>query len=74
MGDKQYLFVYGTLRKAHGSPMSEWLARNAQFYGLGTYRGKLLNLGHYPGVIPSRDASDKVLGFTSFVGRCLGYR
>ena len=42
--------------------MSKWLARNADFSGRGTYRGKLLNLGRYPGVIPSRDPSDKVVG------------
>jgi gamma-glutamylcyclotransferase (GGCT)/AIG2-like uncharacterized protein YtfP len=62
MRDQQYLFVYGTLRRAHGSLMSKWLARNVEFSGLGTYRGKLLNLGRYPGAIPSRDASDKVVG------------
>ena len=42
--------------------MSKWLARNAEFSGLGTYCGKLLNLGRYPGVIPSRDPRDKVVG------------
>ena len=42
--------------------MSKWLARNAEFSGLGTYRGKLLNFGRYPGAIPSRDPSDKVVG------------
>ncbi len=62
MGANQYLFVYGTLRKAHGFPMSKWLVRNAQSCGRGNYRGKLLNLRHYPGAIPSRDASDKVVG------------
>jgi len=62
MGDQEYLFVYGTLSRAHRTLMSQWLARNAEFSGRGTYRGKLLNLGLYPGAIPSRDASDNVVG------------
>src|SRR5262245_46669483 len=62
MKDQEYLFVYGTLRRAHRSLMSQWLARNAEFSARGTYRGKLLNLGRYPGAIPSRDASDSVVG------------
>src|SRR5262245_40278562 len=62
MRDREYLFVYGTLRRTYRSLMSQWLARNARFSGRGTYRGKLLNLGRYPGAVPSRNLSDNVRG------------
>jgi len=68
MKDQEYLFVYGTLRRAHRSLMSQWLAGNAKFSGRGTYRGKLLNLGRYPGAVLSRNASDNVLGDLYLLG------
>lgn len=42
--------------------MSQWLARNAKFSGTGWYRGRLFDLGSYPGAVSSRSNSDKVLG------------
>ncbi|HWP57588.1 MAG TPA: gamma-glutamylcyclotransferase family protein [Candidatus Acidoferrales bacterium] len=62
MAGKQYLFVYGTLRKELNTPMSRWLARRAQFCGRATYQGKLFDAGAYPGAIPSKSRGDKVDG------------
>ncbi|WP_404361125.1 gamma-glutamylcyclotransferase [Methylotuvimicrobium sp. KM1] len=57
-----YLFVYGTLRKNHGHPMSRWLNQRADWIGPGYFQGKLFNLGKYPGVVKSNKAGDRVLG------------
>lgn len=57
-----YLFVYGTLRRHHGHPMSRWLSQRADWIGAGYFQGKLFNLGEYPGIVKSNKASDRVLG------------
>lgn len=57
-----YLFVYGTLRKGLNHPMHLTLARNAEFAGIGTFRGRLYNLGQFPAAIASERPSDQVLG------------
>ena len=57
-----YLFVYGTLRRRALEPAHELLARRATLIGTGFFRGKLYDLGRYPGALASRDQSDRVLG------------
>lgn len=47
-----YLFVYGTLRPAARHPMLRWLRRYACWVGPGSCRGRLYDLGSYPGLIP----------------------
>jgi len=47
------LFVYGTLRRDQRHEMFRLLARHARFIGDGTIRGKLYDLGTYPGWVPS---------------------
>lgn len=42
--------------------MHHVLAAHAAFIGPGTFRGKLYNLGRYPGVVASTEASDCVVG------------
>ncbi|HBA66105.1 MAG TPA: gamma-glutamylcyclotransferase, partial [Methylococcaceae bacterium] len=64
-----YLFVYGTLRRHHGHPMSHWLSQCADWIGAGFFQGKLFNLGEYPGVIKSDNAGDRVLGDIYRIGR-----
>ena len=59
---KDYLFVYGTLRKGLGHPMRRVLARHAKFVGMGKFRGKLYDLGKYPGAAASGAESDAVRG------------
>ncbi len=58
----EYLFVYGTLRKGYGNELHKLIARNAEFIGMATYQGKMYNLGEYPGIVPSSNDSDIVLG------------
>jgi len=60
--NRNYLFVYGTLRKDLSNQMYHILARYADFVGEGTFRGKLYDIGEYPGVVPSNDPSDVVRG------------
>jgi gamma-glutamylcyclotransferase (GGCT)/AIG2-like uncharacterized protein YtfP len=57
-----HLFVYGTLRKQMGHPLSHLLERHGRFLGLGIFQGKLYDLGRYPGVTPSNDKTDLVMG------------
>jgi gamma-glutamylcyclotransferase (GGCT)/AIG2-like uncharacterized protein YtfP len=46
------LFAYGTLMRGYG--LHDLLARGADFVALGTARGRLLDLGRYPGVVQGR--------------------
>ena len=56
------LFVYGTLRKQMSHPLCHLLAREARFLGLGTFQGKLYDLGRYPGAVSSKDRTHLVTG------------
>jgi gamma-glutamylcyclotransferase (GGCT)/AIG2-like uncharacterized protein YtfP len=58
----EFLFVYGTLRRRGGGAMHAYLARNSDFVDEATCRGKLYNIGAYPGVVPSDDPADRVHG------------
>jgi gamma-glutamylcyclotransferase (GGCT)/AIG2-like uncharacterized protein YtfP len=62
MSDQQYLFVYGTLRQAFSHKMGRLVANQAIFMGPGSLQGKLYDLGAYPGVIPSNQKVDIVMG------------
>jgi gamma-glutamylcyclotransferase (GGCT)/AIG2-like uncharacterized protein YtfP len=59
---KQYLFVYGTLRRDTDSEMYHLLARYATFVGDGAYQGRLYKIDSYPGVTPSENPADQVKG------------
>ncbi|HEY1371717.1 MAG TPA: gamma-glutamylcyclotransferase family protein [Candidatus Binatia bacterium] len=56
------LFVYGTLRSTSGHPMHRKLRAESGFVGAGTFRGRLYDLGTYPGAILSRSNGDRVRG------------
>lgn len=58
----EYLFVYGTLRREHGHPMARRLAAGAERVGPGRFRGRLLDLGPYPAVVPDPLGHHWVLG------------
>jgi gamma-glutamylcyclotransferase (GGCT)/AIG2-like uncharacterized protein YtfP len=45
-----YLFVYGTLLD-ESNPYAIFLKENSRFYQHGRLRGKLFNIGNYPGAI-----------------------
>ncbi len=51
----EYLFVYGTLLSDIPSSMSKFLRRRADLVGKATTKGRLLDLGGYPGFISGGD-------------------
>jgi gamma-glutamylcyclotransferase (GGCT)/AIG2-like uncharacterized protein YtfP len=55
------LFVYGTLRATAGHPMHAVLAAAATAEGTATVRGRLHDLGEYPGLVLD-PAGDRVTG------------
>jgi gamma-glutamylcyclotransferase (GGCT)/AIG2-like uncharacterized protein YtfP len=56
------LFVYGTLRPFSGIPMARWLARVAVPAGVGRTRGRLYDLGAYPGLVSPLRRGEWVIG------------
>lgn len=60
--ERQFLFVYGTLRRKGGGRMHRLLARHGTFVGEASYQGRLYRIAHYPGVVPSDDPADRVRG------------
>ncbi len=56
------IFVYGTLRRDANNEMSRLLADHAEFVAYANFRGKLYNIGDYPGAVPSVDPNDTVPG------------
>jgi len=60
--DPEYLFVYGTLMQTYDHPMARLLSEQAERLGEGSCCGQLYQIKHYPGLIESRDASDRVFG------------
>lgn len=56
------LFVYGTLMRGYAHPMARLLSANADFLGQASCRGRLYQVKHYPGLVLSDDAADRVFG------------
>ena len=50
-----YLFVYGSLRSGFRSPVYEYISRFFDFAGNAKVKGKLFDLGPYPGGVPTND-------------------
>lgn len=61
MNMSNLLFVYGTLRPGCAHPMARLLAERAAHVGAARARGRLYNLGRYPGMQETL-ADDWVLG------------
>lgn len=57
----ELLSVYGTLLDPKNQ-VAKFLQSNAEFYADGYFRGKLYNLGEYPGAVESNNPEDKVYG------------
>ena len=57
-----YLFVYGTLMQAYDHPMARLLSEQSERVGEGSCCGQLFRIKHYPGLIASDDAGDRVFG------------
>jgi gamma-glutamylcyclotransferase (GGCT)/AIG2-like uncharacterized protein YtfP len=55
------LFVYGTLL-IDDNKFAAYLRSNASFYNMGTIKGKLYDVGSYPGLIISNDQDYPISG------------
>lgn len=56
------IFVYGTLRPEFDGKMSHWFSQFSEHYSRAFYNGKLFMIKGYPGVIPSDNPNDRVVG------------
>ena len=57
-----FLFVYGTLRRGCAHPMHTVLATDSRYVGIAHYQGLLYRVSHYPGVVPSANPAQQVVG------------
>lgn len=57
----RYLFVYGTLLD-ESNPYGAYLHENAKFYASGKIKGKLYDIGNYPGAIADTEGDNYVYG------------
>jgi gamma-glutamylcyclotransferase (GGCT)/AIG2-like uncharacterized protein YtfP len=62
MGRTTHLFVYGTLRSGSAAAAAQALRTHAVRVGTGSIGARLLDLGAYPGAVPSDDPADRVAG------------
>ena len=60
--DDTRLFVYGTLRSGSAVPAARALHARATRIATGSVGGRLLDLGAYPGLVPSDDPAERVHG------------
>ena len=60
--DKEYLFVYGTLKKGIGSEMYRLRAGHAQFVSDAKWNDKLFIVADYQGAVQSDNPLDAVYG------------
>jgi gamma-glutamylcyclotransferase (GGCT)/AIG2-like uncharacterized protein YtfP len=58
----QYLFVYGTLRPGLAPPAVAHIIQQLRRIGAGSVRGRLYNLGAYPGAHPDALAETTIVG------------
>ena len=56
-----YLFVYGTLLQSENE-FGAYLAANSTFFSPGKFRGRLYDIGEYPGVIAAPCGNEFVYG------------
>jgi gamma-glutamylcyclotransferase (GGCT)/AIG2-like uncharacterized protein YtfP len=52
-----YVFVYGSLRRGFQSAAYEYISRYFNFFGEAKVKGKLFDLGEYPGGVPTHEDS-----------------
>lgn len=56
-----YLFIYGTLLQV-GNPFADYLDKNSVFYGRGSFKGMLYDVGSYPGALYNEQTELQVYG------------
>src|SRR5437667_12025129 len=59
---KDFLFVYGTLRKGAAHKMHEILSRHSEPVSRALLQAKLYDLGEYPAAVISENPADVVVG------------
>ena len=52
-----HLFVYGSLRSGFHNQVYEYISRFFEFTGNSKVKGKLYDMGSYPGAVPTNDHS-----------------
>lgn len=65
------LFVYGTLL-LHGNEFGSYLNNNAVLYGEGRAKGRLFDLGDYPGAVFDNEQSGNIFGKIFILSEPLG--
>ena len=58
---KEYLFVYGTLRKDYDLKLKNKVSEDLQYVGQGKVGASMYDIGRYPGAVRS-SAGDEVIG------------
>jgi gamma-glutamylcyclotransferase (GGCT)/AIG2-like uncharacterized protein YtfP len=56
------LFVYGTLRNNYGHKLYSILRDNFELIGKGVIKGKLFDIGKYPGAVISKTDNNNIVG------------
>jgi gamma-glutamylcyclotransferase (GGCT)/AIG2-like uncharacterized protein YtfP len=62
IGRDSLLFVYGTLREFSAIPMARRLREQARYLGVAYSKGRLYDLGAYPGLRDARARGEWVVG------------
>jgi len=62
VAEPKHIFVYGTLMRASRSPYARLLETRARFVGEASVRGRLYNLGRFPGAVFDEAARTRVFG------------
>ena len=50
------------MRRDCGNDLHRLIARNSDYIGMATYQGQMYQVADYPGIIPSEDTKDQVVG------------
>ncbi|MEE8433191.1 MAG: gamma-glutamylcyclotransferase family protein [bacterium] len=56
------LFVYGTLRMGAGHPMYDWLTAHCRYLEMGSFQGRMFDVGEYPAVVADPSPQGWVTG------------
>jgi len=67
MAIDNYLFVYGTLLNSDNE-FASYLKTNCSFYAKGRFKGRLYDIGEYPGAVADSRCSDYVYGSVYIIG------
>ncbi|SFN51316.1 Uncharacterized conserved protein YtfP, gamma-glutamylcyclotransferase (GGCT)/AIG2-like family [Cohaesibacter marisflavi] len=59
---EDFLFVYGKLRQHFDSEISRLFFNHARNVGPALFQGRLYQIAHYPGAVPSDDPQEQIVG------------